>query len=463
MNKSDAYHLKYHITPPYGLLNDPNGLAFFNQQYHVFYQWNPKGTEHRNKCWGHVASSDLVHWQRKGVALEPSEWYDKDGIYSGGAIVHDEKLYLFYTGNVIRNDGVKESYQCAAISEDGDNFHKIGPLFEHPQGYTRHVRDPKVWRDRNGSWWLIVGAQREDLTGDTLIYKSTDLSDWEYQGSFLDHGHEFGYMWECPDLLQFAENDIFVFSPQGLPGAGEYYRNPNQSGYIVGKFMDTGKFSGNVAHFKELDRGFDFYAPQSFKVNDRTIMFGWMSAMNEEAERAVPTIQEGWIHALTLPREIVLSNGVLYQKPLPELQLLRLDGVHSKENIHKNGVWMLPSLQVECIIHFSKLTENFKMIVRNAVEIDYDSEENSLTVWRTNWLTNQREYRKATLVNQLVDMQIFIESSSLEIFMNEGEEVFSLRYFLEDTEQRSVILDAGDNEGEIEIYQLQECGAIINH
>ncbi|SPY21938.1 beta-fructofuranosidase (levanase/invertase) [Paenibacillus polymyxa] len=463
MNKSDAYHLKYHITPPYGLLNDPNGLAFFNQQYHVFYQWNPKGTEHRNKCWGHVVSSDLVHWQRKGVALEPSEWYDKDGIYSGGAIVHDEKLYLFYTGNVIRDDGVRESYQCVAISEDGEHFEKIGPLFEHPQGYTRHVRDPKVWRDRNGSWWLIVGAQREDLTGDTLIYKSTDLSDWEYQGSFLDHGHEFGYMWECPDLLQFAENDIFVFSPQGLPEAGEYYRNPNQSGYIVGKFMDTGKFSGNLAHFKELDRGFDFYAPQSFKVNDRTIMFGWMSAMNEEAERAVPTIQEGWIHALTLPREIVLSNGVLYQKPLPELQLLRLDGVHSKENIHKNGVWMLPSLQVECLVHFSKLTENFKMIVRNAVEIDYDSEENSLTVWRTNWLTNQREYRKATLANQLADMQIFIESSSLEIFVNEGEEVFSLRYFLEDTEQRSVMLDAGDNEGEIELYQLQECGAIINH
>ncbi len=404
-----------------------------------------------------------MHWQRKGVALEPSEWYDKDGIYSGGAIVHDEKLYLFYTGNVIRADGVRESYQCVAISEDGEHFEKMGPLFEHPQGYTRHVRDPKVWRDRNGNWWLIVGAQREDLTGDTLIYKSIDLSDWECQGSFLDHDHEFGYMWECPDLLQFAENDIFVFSPQGLPEAGEYYRNPNQSGYVVGKLTSTGKFNGNLAHFKELDRGFDFYAPQSFKVNDRIIMFGWMSAMNEEAERAVPTIQEGWIYALTLPREIVLSNGVLYQKPLPELQLLRMDGVHSKENIHKNRVWLLPSLQVECNVHFSKLTENFKMIVRNAVEIDYDSEKNSLTVWRTNWLTNQREYRKATLASQVAGMQIFIESSSLEIFVNEGEEVFSLRYFLEDTEQRSVVLEAGDNEGEIEIYQLQECDAIINH
>jgi beta-fructofuranosidase len=228
---------------------------------------------------------------------------------------------------------------------------------------------------------------------------------------------------------------------------------------MVGKLSETGKFNGNLADFKELDRGFDFYAPQSFKVNDRIIMFGWMSAMNEEAERAVPTIQEGWIHALTLPREIVLINGVLYQKPLPELQLLRLDGMNYKEKIQKTGVWLLPSLQVEFIVHFSMLTENFKMIIRDAVQIDYDSEENSLTVWRTNWLTNQREYRKATLTNRLAEMQIFIESSSLEIFVNEGEEVFSLRYFLEDTEQRNVLLEAGDNEGEVRIHQLKECTA----
>lgn len=405
----------------------------------------------------HVVSSDLVHWQRKSVALEPSEWYDKDGIYSGGGIVHNEKLYLFYTGNVIRDDGVKESYQCAAISEDGEYFQKIGPLFEHPQGYTRHVRDPKVWRDQHGNWWLIVGAQREDLTGDTLIYKSKNLSDWECQGSFVDHDHRFGYMWECPDVLHFAENDVFVFSPQGLPERGEYYKNPNQSGYMVGKLSNTGKFNGDLSDFKELDRGFDFYAPQSFKVNDRTIMFGWMSAMNEEAERAVPTIQEGWIHALTLPREVVLMNGVLYQKPLPELQLLRLDGMHYKGEIQSSSEWVLPSTQAELIVDFSLLTENFKMIIRDAVQIDYDQEQNSLIVWRTNWLTGEREYRRASLNNKLAKMQIFIESSSLEIFVNEGEEVFSLRYFIEDADQRNVLLEAGDNVGEVRMYQLQEC------
>lgn len=454
MINSEAYHLKYHISPPYGLLNDPNGLAFFRGQYHVFHQWNPGGTEHRNKCWAHVVSDDLVHWRRKGIALEPSEWYDKDGIYSGGSVVHEDQLYLFYTGNVIREDGVKESYQCAAISEDGESFRKLGPLFPHPPGYTRHVRDPKVWRDDSGSWWLIVGAQREDMTGDALVYKSEDLLAWTCQGSFLEHDHSFGYMWECPDVLSFTEQDVFVFSPQGLPEKGECFRNPNQSGYINGKISETGNFNGSIADFKELDRGFDFYAPQSFKVRDRLIMFGWMSAMNEDAERAVPTVREGWLHALTLPREIVLRNGRLYQMPLPELQSLRQQGEQAE--VQEHGSWQLPSLQAEVIISFSKLKESFRTVIRESVEIDYDYEENSLTVWRTSWLTGEREYRKAELHHRPVELQLFIESSSLEIFVNQGEEVFSLRYFLEDTEQRGIRLEAGDNKGRISIYPLRE-------
>lgn len=316
------------------------------------------------------------------------------------------------------------------------------------------MRDPKVWRDDRGSWWLIVGAQREDQTGDALVYKSGDLLAWTYQGSFLEHDHTFGYMWECPDVLSFAEQDVFVFSPQGLPEKGEYYRNPNQSGYILGEISDTGKFDGSIEDFKELDRGFDFYAPQSFKVRDRLIMFGWMSAMNEDAERAVPTVREGWLHALTLPREIVLRNGRLYQIPLSELQGLRQQGVQAE--VQEHGSWQLPSLQAEIIISFSELKESFRAVLRGSVEISYDFEENILTVWRTSWLTSEREYRKAELSHRPVELQLFIESSSLEIFVNQGEEVFSLRYFLEDTEQRSIQLEAGGNKGQINIYPLRE-------
>lgn len=454
MSKSEAYQLVYHITPSQGLLNDPNGLVCFQGQYHVFYQWNPFGTEHKNKSWGHVVSDDLVNWRRKEAALIPSEPYDKDGIYSGGGVVHDGKLYLFYTGNVIKEDGSRESYQCAAVSEDGEQFRKLGPLFEHPAGYTRHVRDPKVWRDREGKWWLIVGAQREDLTGDVLVYKSEDLINWSCQGSFLEQEHPFGYMWECPDVMQFPDQDVFIFSPQGLSEEGEKYRNPNQSGYIVGHIAETGQFLGKLSEFRELDLGFDFYAPQSFKTDHRIIMFGWMSAMTEETEQAVPTVREGWVHALTLPREMVLEHGVLLQKPIRELQLLRQNEVHGE--ISGSGQWILPSLAAEVMMRFTKQSKSVQIVIRKAVLIEYDHEHNRLTVWRTNWLTNRKEYRRAILRHPLAELQMFIESSSIELFVNRGEEVFSLRYFLEDTTERSIQLESDGHEGVYSMYQLQK-------
>lgn len=453
MSKNEAYQLKYHITPPQGLLNDPNGLVSFRGQYHVFYQWNPYGTEHKNKSWGHVASADLVNWSRKKVALVPSEPYDKDGIYSGGSIVHDGKLYLFYTGNVIRDDGSRASYQCVAVSEDGEEFRKLGPLFEHPGGYTRHVRDPKVWQDSQGSWWLIVGAQREDLRGDALVYKSEDLLNWSCQGSFFEQEHSFGYMWECPDVMQFPEQDVFVFSPQGLKEEGDKFRNPNQSGYIVGLISETGKFIGKLSDFKELDHGFDFYAPQSFKTDNRIIMFGWMSAMTEEAEQAVPTIQEGWVHTLTLPREMVLEDGVLYQKPIRELQLLRQNEVRGE--FHNSGQWILPSLAAEVMMRFTRQSASFWMVIRNEVQIEFDHKHCSLTVWRTNWLTNQKEHRRAVLRHSLTELQMFVESSSIELFVNQGEEVFSLRYFLEDATERSIRLESDGIEGVFSMYPLK--------
>lgn len=261
-------------------------------------------------------------------------------------------------------------------------------------------------------------------------------------------------MWECPDVMQFPEQDVFVFSPQGLEAEGDKYRNPNQSGYIVGLISETGKFLGNLSEFKELDHGFDFYAPQSFKTNNRIIMFGWMSAMTGEIEQAVPTIKEGWVHTLTIPRELTLEDGVLYQKPMHELQLLRQHEEHGE--IRNSGQWNLPSLAAEVLMQFTKLQESFRIVIRNDVQIEFDHEHNHLTVWRTNWLTNEKEHRRTVLRHPLAELHMFIESSSIEIFVNQGEEVFSLRYFLEDIQERSVRLESAGIEGAFSIYSLQK-------
>lgn len=149
----DPYRLHFHIMPLVGLLNDPNGFVFYKGQYHMFYQWNPFQTEHGAKFWGHAVSDDLVHWEEAPIALAPDQWYDKNGCYSGSAVVFQEKLYVFYTGNVKNEHGKRESYQCLAVSEDGIHFEKKGQLFMCPRAIPCISVIPKCLRKTvSGTW-----------------------------------------------------------------------------------------------------------------------------------------------------------------------------------------------------------------------------------------------------------------------------------------------------------------------
>lgn len=434
-NKMKQYELGYHIRPPQGLLNDPNGLVHFKGVYHVFYQWNPTDTTHQSKSWGHVTTQDFVHWKTHKAALEPGDWYDKDGCYSGSAIVFEEKLYLFYTGNVRGEYGERKSYQCLAVSEDGIYFEKKGPVLEHPiNGYTAHVRDPKVWRGKNGNWWMVLGAQKENLTGDALVYQSTNLVDWVLAGSLIDEPIPLGYMWECPDLLKFAEKDVFVFSPQGLKAEDEKYNNIYQTGYFTGRFLENGKFVKDDQPFKEMDHGFEFYAPQTFSDDaGRVILYGWAGVMEPEVEAAVPTRKQGWLHALTIPRELHYENGKLIQRPIAETTNLReTNPVVIKSS--QNEAVKLSSLQQDILIEWDSAATDFVLNLRNEIDICYQAETKKLTVTRTNWKTKTREERTAFLTHGLMELRLLVESSLIELFLNDGEEVFTLRYFVRETD-----------------------------
>lgn len=227
---------QWHVYPEQGLLNDPNGLVYFKGKYHVYYQYNFRDTTHHFKAWGHRTSSDLVTWSEEDIPLVPSEWYDKDGCYSGGAFVKDDCLYLFYTGTVIEEDGSKSSYQCLATSTDGYHLVKQGPILPHPEGYTRHVRDPQVFQVTNGRYYMLLGAQTNDLRGTTLTYQSDDLHTWKLMGETVPSVSLDSYMWECPNLVRLDEYDYFIFSPQGLPKEAERFRNVFSTTYYAGRF-----------------------------------------------------------------------------------------------------------------------------------------------------------------------------------------------------------------------------------
>ena len=108
----------WHIEPPWGLMNDPNGLIWYRGNYYVFFQWNRFKKDHSSKAWGWCVSPDLIHWRFCGSALLPDQPYDGQGVYSGSAIEINNRLCLYYTGNARRN-GRWISSQCMAVSEGG--------------------------------------------------------------------------------------------------------------------------------------------------------------------------------------------------------------------------------------------------------------------------------------------------------------------------------------------------------
>ncbi|HDT1950575.1 TPA: sucrose-6-phosphate hydrolase [Klebsiella pneumoniae] len=414
---TDPHRPAWHLAPPVGLLNDPNGFIQFEGRYHLFYQWNPLACAHGAKFWGHWSSEDLVHWCHEAPALIPSEEYEANGCYSGSAVNNNGVLTLIYTGNV-KFGGGRTAWQCLAEMNDQYEFTKLGPVLGLPAGYTGHVRDPKVW-EHDGEWWMVLGAQDIALHGKTLLFRSPDLHVWsfvnEIAGSGLNGLPAFGYMWECPDLFHIADQDILIVCPQGLESEGIRYLNLLQSGYFCGTLnYDTGGYQHGEFH--ELDLGFDFYAPQTMCSEDgRRLLFGWMG-MADNDEFSQPTVEYGWIHTMTCPRELSWESGKLYQRPVKELQSLRTD-----RRDFNNIASQLPKLTTETAEFMITGEGQFNLNFADILHLKCD--EQGITLMRTH--PEGTRYWKG----KVSSVQILCDRSSVEIFINDGESVMSSRYF----------------------------------
>lgn len=408
---------QWHVYPEQGLLNDPNGLVYFKGKYHVYYQYNFRDTTHRFKAWGHRTSLDLLTWSEEDIPLVPSEWYDKDGCYSGGSFVKDDCLYLFYTGTVIEEDGSKSSYQCLATSTDGYHLVKQGPILPHPEGYTRHVRDPQVFQGTNGRYYMLLGAQTNDLRGTTLTYQSDDLHTWKLMGETVPSVSLDSYMWECPNLVRLDEYDYFIFSPQGLPKEAERFRNVFSTTYYAGRFdEETGCFTP-FTPLEELDKGFDFYAPQVFKgPQNESIMFGWAGVPTPEEESAIPTIAKGWVHTLTAARLLKEKEKRLVALPVIPNQLKTL----SEE---KNSCVIIS--QCSGAIRIMPQKEEWR-VVSEAWQLSY--RDQTLTLERQNWYTKQPEYR-VVYRGKIVELLITLDKNIGELYINDGNVVATFKFF----------------------------------
>jgi beta-fructofuranosidase len=255
-----------------------------------------------------------------------------------------------------------------------------------------------------------------------------DLRRWEFERAI--HKPEFGYMWECPDLFWMSGKAFLSVSPQGL--ASEEFCNQNvyQSGYFaLGKWNTAENIS--LGDFYEWDYGFDFYAPQTYEDEQgRRILLGWMGVPDAPYDHD-PTIEEGWQHMLTLPRQLSVDDttGRIRQTPLPELSALRV------------GLLFASRLEGKCMERTMEC--GYELLLSDIegpfVEIDfcdgltfvYDATlATCRLIFTKDAVGYGRDERRLRLASgKLSNLRVFVDRCSVELFMNDGEEVMTTKYF----------------------------------
>lgn len=445
----DQWQLGYHLMPIMGWLNDPNGLCQFKDEYHVFYQYSPLEVNGGLKYWGHYVSKDFINWERRDIALYPDSKYDCHGVYSGSVMIEDDTMYIYYTGNVKHtgnHDYIltgREQNTIMVESKDGKVFSNKKLLMtneDYLNNMTKHVRDPKVWKQKN-IYYMILGARDKENIGQALIYKSLDKEKWEFERKLCSK-KSLGYMWECPDIFNIGNKKVLMISPQGIEKEGYKYNNVYQSGYM----FISGINNNELDEFRELDRGFDFYAPQSFEDSKgRRIIIGWMGL--PDIPYTNPTINKGWQHCLTLPRELKIINNKIYQFPLDEYKQLR----------NNKRIFIInEGLNIECnnrvfesVVNFEGKINELAIDLRKDVNITYKNRILSLNLGKSGYGRLNRSVK----LRELKSIRIFSDNSSLEIFVNDGEEVFTTRVYDEKIDKRLVIKKCNAR-GILELYDL---------
>lgn len=439
------WYPRYHLAARAGWMNDPNGLVWFDGWYHAFYQHHPYSTQWGPMHWGHARSKDLLRWEHLPVALAPEGPADKDGCFSGSAVVDGDTLALIYTGHKFHGDPTDEAnlyqVQCLATSRDGIHFQRQGMVLDTPPG-LHHFRDPKVWREGD-EWYMVVGA-REGETGQVRLYRSDDLREWQDAGVLDEAEEALGFMWECPDFFTLGNKRVLMFSPQGIAAQGYSNRNLFQSGYIVGQWQPGQSFV-RESEFIELDHGHDFYAPQSLLTPDgRRIVIGWLDMW----ESPLPEQQDGWAGMLSLPREVTLSaDNRLQMRPAREVETLRGTwmpwSVTLLENQQSTQLESGEALEVllrwECA---NCSAEQYGVSLGEGLRVYVDVQMARLVLARHYPQYGLCGMRSVPVdINASLELRLFFDSSSVEVFVNDGEACLSSRIY-PDAEKRALSLFA---------------------
>ena len=439
----------FHLTPWTGWMNDPNGFSWYQGQYHLFYQYNPYDTEWDSMHWGHAVSSDLLHWTYLPAALAPDESYDSYGCFSGSAITLDDgRQLLMYTG--VRKEGGDRGKefqtQCIAVG-DGLDYRKIGnnPVLDAsdlPEGLSPYdFRDPKIWKAEDGCYYCLVGGRFMDKRGILLLYRSDDCFHWTFESVLAENDGQFGLMWECPDFFPLEGKHVLFVSPQDMLPEGFEYHNGNGTVCQIGTFDKEKKKFFPEAN-QTIDYGIDFYAPQTLLTPDgRRVMIGWMQ--NWDTCKMTGYEEQSWFGQMSLPRELSVRNGRLYQQPIKELEAcrgrkteyrdVRVDRPLKLEGIEGRTVELLIHIRPEdvqkvyhkFIIRFAQNEKYYSVLSfrphESLLKIDrkFSGSRRAYIHQRRCQVAGEKGYRGE------LDLRVILDRFSAEVFINDGEQVMT--------------------------------------
>ena len=433
----------FHVTPPVGWMNDPNGFSLYQGEYHLFFQYHPYSTHWGPMHWGHCKTTDFIRWEQLPCALAPDRDYDGQGCFSGSAVEQDGKHILMYTSVQEREleDGTRQIRQTQSIAVgDGVNYVKAAqnPVIGAgalPEGSSlEDFRDPRIWKEKD-TFYAVIGSRSADGSGQIALFSSVDALQWQFERILDRSDNRYGSMWECPDFFRLDQKQVLIVSPQLMQAEGLEFHNGNNSIYFVGEYGEESReFLRGKGH--TIDYGLDFYAPQTVETKDgRRVMIGWLQSWDNYL---TPETAD-WSGVMTVPRELSLKGERLVQTPVREL-----DQYHTQEIVHQNirlekkdgtvtpeGVkGRVFDMTVELEDHgFGRFEIALAADEKNRTSLIYDREMKTLTTDRTySGLVHDCLCTRSMYVQPhggKLSLRILMDKFTLEVFVNGGEQAMS--------------------------------------
>ena len=411
----EKYRPVYHHTPAWGWMNDPNGMFYKDGVWHLYFQYNPSGSQWENMTWGHSTSTDLIHWTFQGAPIEADAW---GTIFSGSAVVDHNNTAGFGKGAVVAmytSAGENQTQSIAYSNDNGQTFTKYdgNPVLT---SNTPDYRDPHVFWNEDIKRWNMIMAEGQHMD----IYSSADLKEWKLESQFGAEYGNHGGVWECPDLMKMKVRGTDQYKWMLLcninPG-GPFGGSATQ--YFVGQF-DGHKFTCESAPevTKWMDYGKDHYATVTFDnaPDGRHVAMAWMS--NWQYANQVPTMQ--YRSANSVPRDLDLYEyqGQTYcgVTPSPELAAARpkkatktlTEACEMVVTLRGNATITLANDKGEQVVMtYDEKSRTFAMDRTKSGQKEFSDDFAALTV--------------APVHGKMSQLRLFIDRSSIEAFDADGK------------------------------------------